>query len=304
MDIFERPGPQPKLLLNLSRLSKKEGIHLAKVFGVIIGGVCVTLLGVAVNYYTRIGGMFSLLMALFCLSRVFESRNLWKQKIYFTSFEFLKGVSVGSIVLHTLQPVLLAITIAGVLANFVTFSMVSVLTRRREYLYTFAILGSGLIYAVVIGILAMHQDLTWGLDITAFLFLAGFVIYLLIASQCTLERYQRKGKRTQYQHAADIYIDFIGVIIRVVMICVRNRRIQRVSRTLESDDYAKEYAFPSDDDSSKEYASCSSSEDDDGNQDQDDEWRSPTPSSMGSEKNGANTSSASSRRPSPVREPQ
>lgn len=241
MDIFQRPGPQPALLLNLDPLSQKEANHLAKVFGVLIGGVGVTLLGVAVNYHAEIGGMFSLLLALFCLSRVFESRHLWKQKLYFTSFEFLKGVSIGSIVPSMLQPILLAIQVAGVLAIVISFTIASVFTRRRQYLFAFAILGSGLIYVALISFLTVYEELSWAYDITTFAGLAGFVIYLLLASQCTLERYQKKGIRTQYQHAADIYVDFVGVIVRIGMICVRKRRVRRLSRKLSSDNYAKEF---------------------------------------------------------------
>lgn len=229
MDIFSRPGPAPSLLLNLEPLTDPEARHLAKVFVVLTLGALVTVCGVLVHNWFNIGGMFSFLVSLFCLTRVFESRHIWKHRLYFIAFEGTKGLSLGyftSMFMES-QPILLAVTLAGILSVFACFSVVSMFTRERKHLYLTSILGSAIIYVALILVLDIYLDFVWAYDYRVFACLIVFVGYILIETQCALERKHNPNKhgwRTHYQHAADFYIDFAAIICRLVQILVRKRR--------------------------------------------------------------------------------
>lgn len=227
MDIWHRPAPKPALLLNLSPITSKEARHLIKVYSTLIVGVFIAIAGFLAHERLNFGGFFTCLCALYSITRVFESRRKWKQKVFYVCFEFMKGASLGGVFMTSWQPVLHSIAAATVVAILMSFALASIFTQNRCVLYAIAIFGSLIIYSGLILVLDANYGSESLRDTTPFFLLLSLVIYLLISSQNTLERYRKRGNRTQYQHSADIYVDWFGFLVRICAVFIRDRRIRK-----------------------------------------------------------------------------
>ncbi len=88
-------------VLNFTDISAKTQEHLVKVYIALCLTVLAGALGVVVNLYTGIGGLFTSLASITCiwwLGNDLDKSNLQKRGVILLSFGALQGMSVGPLV--------------------------------------------------------------------------------------------------------------------------------------------------------------------------------------------------------------
>ncbi len=88
-------------VLNFTDISAKTQEHLVKVYIALCLTVLAGALGVVVNLYTGIGGLFTSLASIACiwwLGNDLDKSNLQKRGVILLSFGALQGMSVGPLV--------------------------------------------------------------------------------------------------------------------------------------------------------------------------------------------------------------
>ncbi|KAL0489202.1 hypothetical protein AKO1_013729 [Acrasis kona] len=140
----------------------------------------------------------------------------------------MQGTMIGALVEEVLNidPNLLLYGIAITFAIFASFTGAAMLAKRRSYLYLGSVLFSGLnilFITVIVNVFFFHTaigDVIWlygGLAV-----FCGFIVY---DTQLIVEK-AHAGNRDSTLHAYELFVDFIAILVRVLVI-LKNSRSSR-----------------------------------------------------------------------------
>ncbi|GBB88443.1 hypothetical protein RclHR1_00150039 [Rhizophagus clarus] len=217
---------------NVSDLSKPIQQHLIKVYT----ALAVLCLLTAAGSYAHItglflfgGGLLSFLIGLVSLIGITvlpdtpNNKNLRYGLLF--NFAFMEGLSIGPLIDHALninssgQIVLMATTITSLI--FGSFTISSLLSNKRTFIYLGGVLASAIsalfwmsfINAFIGSRLLFTAELYVGL-----LIFCGYVIYdtQLIIYRATI------GSRDVVRHTLDLFVDLIGIFVRILFILIKN----------------------------------------------------------------------------------
>lgn len=213
-------------LLKMTPLSAQTQSHLVKVYRVL--GTCLAsaALGVVTHVYTGIGDAGFLSMILVVASMMyFLSLPAYSphRSSVLHAFAFAQGFATGPLLslVGEIDSSIPAIAFAATSAIFVGFSISAMFARRRSYLYLGGLLStalSGLFWISVLGWF-WRSSTTFALQLYAgMLVFSGFVLY---DTQVIIEKAER-GSKDHVQHAFDLFVDFVALFRRVLVIMARN----------------------------------------------------------------------------------
>eukprot|EP01041_Mallomonas_annulata_P004319 gene4320-8589_t len=213
-------------IFKLNDLTPDIQKHLARVYSSLIACILSACVGVIFNLYTGFGGFFGIFGALGMLFwlHVDQQKTAWLRRLsMLCAFGFLKGTSIGELVhvaIHV-DPSIVVTALLGTVAVFSSFSMAALVAKRRSYFFLSGFLGSA---GMLLGLLGLANMFMWSVQIylvqlyMGLLLFSGFVIF---DTQMIIEK-AHQGSRDFAGHASELFIDFVAIFIRLIIILMRN----------------------------------------------------------------------------------
>lgn len=218
---------------NMSDLAKPIQEHLIKVYTT-LAILCILT---AAGSYAHITGLFlfgggllsflagfaSLIAIMFLPDRP-DNKNL--RYILLFNFAFMEGLSIGPLIDHALQLhhsgqlVLMATTLTALI--FGSFTVSSLLSNKRTFIYLGGILASAI--SMLFWVSLINTFIGSKLLFTAELYLGLFMFcgYVIYDTQLIIYRATHFGSRDVVRHTLDLFVDLIGIFVRILSILIKN----------------------------------------------------------------------------------
>jgi len=140
-------------------------------------------------------------------------------------FGFFQGASLGGLILFalTIDPRIVLTAFVGTVIIFGCLTGSALLAKRRSYLYLGGFLSSALMNLFMISIVNIFLRYEF-LDM--FILYCGLFVfcgYVLYDTHVIIEKVNM-GSRDFTRHAAELFTDFVGIFIRILIILSKNNR--------------------------------------------------------------------------------
>lgn len=210
-------------LLNFGHLEKPVQQHLKQVYSCLAVAMLVAAAGsyIYMNYIQL--GLLSVLGSLgfmFALHMTPHSAENFKKRMsYLSGFALLSGMSLGPLLdmAIRIEPSIIPTAFLGTCMVFICFSLASLFSTDRKFIYLGGFLMSGLSMMLMLGLLNifMGSRLIYQLNLYGGLvIMCGFVLY---DTQLIVEK-RRRGDTDFIWHSVDLFIDFINIFRRLLII--------------------------------------------------------------------------------------
>lgn len=216
-------------LLKFTDLSPAVQIHLQRVYMTLAVAIGIAALGVWFNMTTGMGDFLGFIGFLICVPWLMSTAplpaNYNKRAALLGGAAFSEGLVIGPLVgaVASIHPGVVLTAFLGTSAIFACFSGAALLSKRRSYLYLGGVLSS------VLSAFMMMRLGTWFFGGSAMLFeaelyLGGlvFIGYVLFDTQLIVEKAEQLGDRDNIRAALDLFVDFVGLFVRLLIILARN----------------------------------------------------------------------------------
>lgn len=209
--------------------------HLKNVYACLAMSTMAAAVGASIHLFTNIlqAGFMSAIGALIffglLLATPDDQGKLMKLRIgYLLGFTTLSGVGLGPLLetVILINPSIIVTALIGTSVVFISFSICAMLSERGKWLYLGGTCMSMLMAVSILSItnlffgsqLLFHVQLYVGL-----LAICGFVLY---DTQLIIEK-RRMGNKDFVTHSLDLFVDFIGIFRRLLIILTEKEQDQR-----------------------------------------------------------------------------
>jgi len=225
-------------LFNNADLDNNIRSHLAKVYATLGMTLMSAAVGVIAHIQWNLGGILSTIA---CVA-VMIYLGMTRQKLDMTSrlglialFGFLKGVTIGPLMVLAIaiDPSVIVTAFLGTATVFVCFTMAALLAKRRYWLYLGGILSSALSAMLLMSVFSMFVQSQFVHSIHLYLGLLVFCGYILFDTQVIIEKVSA-GENDYVWHAVELFIDFVAVFVRLVIILLENTGDKKKKRRDDS----------------------------------------------------------------------
>lgn len=226
----------PASLLKFTDLDPRVQKHLTRVYATLTLALVVAALGTTANLVLHIGGWLTTLAAFGSLMWLVMTpatpANLNKRYGLLGAFAFCQGTAIGPLIGMALDvnPAIVLTAVLGTSLVFGCFSAAALTTRRRSYLF----LG-GYLSSAITGFMALRLA-SWAFGGSVFAFnmelyigLLVFAGYVLFDTQLIVERCAA-GSTDHVKHALDLFVDFMAILVRVLIILMKNNEKREQER--------------------------------------------------------------------------
>lgn len=207
------------------KLEKPVKKHLKNVYGTMGLALMACALGGYVHLFTSIlsAGMLStfgsLGLMIWLLASTPTPENLSKRFGLLMGFSFLTGVSMGPHLEYviSLDPTIVPTAFLATSLIFICFSLCALFSDDRKFLALGGTLMSGLMWTMLLSFMYIFtgSQLLFQVHVYLGLFLmCGFVLY---DTQMIVEK-RRLGNDDYIAHTLDLFIDFIGIFRRLLIL--------------------------------------------------------------------------------------
>ncbi|XP_046740703.1 probable Bax inhibitor 1 [Diprion similis] len=208
--------------------------HLKNVYGCLSLSTVSAAVGAYIHMYTGIleAGLLTTLGALGLLFALISTQDNDKnQKLrlgYLLGFAFLSGLGMGPLLEAVIfvDPSIIVTALVGTTVMFVSFSISAILAERGRWLYFGGTLMTMLNAILLISLanLFLRSPVVHQIHLYLGLFvMSGFVLY---DTQLIIEK-RRMGSKDFIAHSLDLFIDFIGVFRRLLIILTQKEQQNR-----------------------------------------------------------------------------
>jgi FtsH-binding integral membrane protein len=209
-----------------NRLEAPVRQHLKNVYACLTMSTMASALGASIHLFTDImqAGFLSAIGAiaffgLLMYSANDEGKQITQRMCYLLGFSLLSGVGMGPLLEHVIaiNPNIIVTALIGTSLVFISFTICSLLAERGKWLYLggtlMTLLNTMLILSlanIFFGSVMLFQaHLYLGL-----IMMCGFVLY---DTQLIIEK-RRMGSKDFVTHSLDLFIDFIGIFRRILIL--------------------------------------------------------------------------------------
>jgi len=216
-------------LSNFSPVTKDVQNHLVKVYGMLGVTLLSAALGCAVHIMYNVGGlltMFGALGLIITLSLTPPTHdNLMKRMGFLLGIGFLQGCSIGSLVHYALEVdyTLVVTAFFGTAAVFACFTGSALFAERRSMLFLGGLLSSCASLLFFLSFINLFFWSTGLYTVHLYLGLLMFCGFIMFDTQMIIEK-AFLGDRDYVKHSLELFIDFIAVFVRVLIILLRNQK--------------------------------------------------------------------------------
>lgn len=237
-------GNSPSFAHVVSEIFKKNELdtrvreHLAKVYSTLCGLLVMAGLGVAADIKYGLGGTMTHIGIIASLVSLvaFRSLNVYQRLVIVGAFGFFKGCSLGSLVHYAIEvdPSIVMTAFLGTTAIFVCFTLSALFATRRQYLFLGGFLSSAITLMMFVQIFSMFYQSVAVFKSLLYVGLFVFSAYVVYDTQLIVEK-ASMGQDDFVWHAAELFIDFVAIFVRLLIILLDNAEKKKKSNKNESD---------------------------------------------------------------------
>jgi FtsH-binding integral membrane protein len=202
--------------------------HLVRVYTLLASGMLAAAIGsyVHMNLFP-LGGLLSTLATLGFLFLIAMTpaieQNDGTRISYFAAFSFFQGLSIGPLLslVYAMDPMIIFSAFGGTTLIFACFTLSALFSQSRSYLYIGGLLSSGLSLMFWLSIVNIFFG---SLGIANFQLYLGLIVmsgFVLYDTQLIVEKV-KLGSRDYIMHALDLFVDFVGIFVRLLIILAKN----------------------------------------------------------------------------------
>jgi FtsH-binding integral membrane protein len=154
-----------------------------------------------------------------------DKENIPKRMAQLCAFGVLQGTAIGPLInmaVH-IDPFIVITALLCTMTIFCSFSLAAVISPRRSYLYLGGFLGSALMMLCIMSFVGYFVPALRMVWLHLYGGLVLFSLYVIYDSQLIIER-AAGGCKDFAGHALTLFMDFIQVFIRIILILLRNRK--------------------------------------------------------------------------------
>ena len=232
---FSGSGPDFSAMLKANNISTRVQNHLRQVYLTLAATMAAAVAGVVFYLYTHVSPLLSTIsMMVLLFGLTFERRDVPVESRLprLLLFGFCQGASVGSLVETAIavSPMVVAQSFVVTTLVFGCFAVVATLSERRSMLYLYGIVASGLSWLLFASFanFFLRSSALFGAEV--YLGLALFVGYVCADSQMIIERADL-GDDDYIRHALELFLDFVAIFVRVLIIYLRSSAESRQSES-------------------------------------------------------------------------
>lgn len=221
-------------LKDFSKLDQSTRLHLKKVYACLTVSMLSAACGSGVHLFTDVlkGGFLSAIASigfLVALSMTpYDGKNQSKRMGFLLGFAFCTGLGLGPLmdVVVQVDPSIIPTAFFATTLVFVCFTLSALWAEQRSYLYLGGTLLSGLSILCFLSIVNLFVGAQFIFQVQLYgglLLFCGFVLYdtQLIVSKCT------RGDRDFVWHSVDLFLDFIHIFRRLMIILAQNKESKK-----------------------------------------------------------------------------
>jgi len=144
---------------------------------------------------------------------------------------FTEGVVIAPLIAHTLNldPAIVSTAFLGTTLVFACFSGAALLSERRSYLYIGGMLSSGLSILVTLSFLNFFFRSMFMFNIQLYLGLVVFCGFVVFDTQLIVEK-SVMGDKDFVGHALELFLDFINIFVRLLIILSKDKKEKKSNR--------------------------------------------------------------------------
>lgn len=225
---FGHPSWDYNAMKNMKKISPAVQNHLKRVYLSLSCALVTAAIGVYLHLLLNIGG---LLTGLACIGSVIgllsvptSSNNEGKRAALLLAAAAFKGATLGPLIdaVIDIDASILVSALVGTSLAFACFSAAAITARRREYLFLGGLLGSGI--SILMWLQLASSIFGGSSAIYTFEIYFGLLVflgYIIFDTQMIIEKADH-GDYDYLKHSLDLFIDFVAVFVRLVVIMARN----------------------------------------------------------------------------------
>jgi len=221
-------------LSDFSSISKPVQQHLVHVYSALAATLFCAAIGSVIHLLFNIGGMlttFGAIALIFVLMMTPPNQDNHLMRLsYLFGIGFLQGCSIGQLIgiVLELDPSIIVTAFSGTVAVFACFTASALLAERRSMLFMGGMLSSGLSLLCWIGFLNLFFGSTFAFNIQLYLGLLVFSGFVVFDTQLIIEK-ASAGSRDYVAHSLDLFLDFVAIFVRLLVILTRNSNNKKKS---------------------------------------------------------------------------
>lgn len=208
-----------------NKLEAPVRAHLKNVYASLTMTTVAAAGGALTDMYTEwlnaglLSSLGALGLVLLLMATPDDGKNTKQRLGYLLGFGFLTGMGLGPLLKYTilLNPSIIVTALAGTSLIFVCFSLASIFAERGRWLFlggTLMTMVSTIFLLSLANLFFRSQMLYQAHIYLGLLMMCGFILY---DTQLIIEK-RRAGSKDFVTHSLDLFIDFIGVFRRLVII--------------------------------------------------------------------------------------
>ncbi|XP_049867685.1 probable Bax inhibitor 1 [Pectinophora gossypiella] len=220
-----------------NRLEPPVRQHLKNVYGTLMMTCASASAGVYVDMFTRFqAGLLSAIVGaglmLMLIATPDNGKNTSLRLGYLLGFGLTSGMSMGPLLEYVsiIDPSIIITALLGTTVVFVCFSVTAMLADRGSYLFLGGTLFTLLTSMSLMSLFNLFMQSQFLYQAHLYLGLVLMCGFVLFDTQLIIEK-RRMGSKDFVQHALELFIDFIGVFRRLLIILTQkeeqNRRRKR-----------------------------------------------------------------------------
>uniref|UniRef100_A0A5K3F0F6 Bax inhibitor 1 n=2 Tax=Mesocestoides corti TaxID=53468 RepID=A0A5K3F0F6_MESCO len=229
----------PNVLLRFQDIEKPVQIHLKNVYSLLSVGLIAATIGAYVFTFSPfiqtyafglllLSALASIASCCYIMFTQHTESQLWNRVVAFLIFTFSSGIGLGPLVNFAIHvnPSTLPAALLGTAIIFVAFSLASLLTRKRYFVYLGGILGTAIGVISTFGLMNIFlrsQALFQAELYLSFVIFCAFVVY-----DTQLIVFKRQLGDTDFvRHALDLFVDVIELFRHLLIILNSKRERER-----------------------------------------------------------------------------
>mmetsp|Transcript_24424 Transcript_24424/g.58876 ORF Transcript_24424/g.58876 Transcript_24424/m.58876 type:complete len:247 (+) Transcript_24424:255-995(+) len=235
------PSFDLKTLMKTSKVSEHTQQHLSKVYTSLMATVFAAFVGASMcmrmeEFPPSVAAMgaFGGLFVMIAMSCIDKSKTSLRTALMI-GFGFLEGVSLTPLLklAVVVDERIIATAFLGTASIFLCFSLAALTSKRRSFLYLGGILGSTLTILILSSLINMFLGSALLFNLELYVGLAVFVGYILFDTQVIIEAAE-KGNDDYVWHAMKLFIDLVGIFIRILIILIKMNQKKQSSSNRSS----------------------------------------------------------------------
>lgn len=223
-------------LLRFDNLEKHVQEHLKRVYSCLAIAMLTAAVGGYVHLFTHFmqASLLTVIASIgFLLALSFTQHtpeNQLKRLGYLVGFAFCTGIGLGPVMdmVTQIDPSIVPTAFLGTTVIFVSFTLSSLLSEQRKWLYLGGTLFSGLSLLMLLSLANLFIGSHLLFEINLYVGLAIMCAFVLYDTQLIVEKC-RRGDNDYIWHCCDLFIDFVQ-IFRYLMIILANKEDKKKRR--------------------------------------------------------------------------